>query len=94
MPEDKNPNWGGARLGAGRPRKSPPQFEPDQWRLIAEALREYASMNSGDEENPFSEMADSIDKWQKVVSENQIEIDNARSELDAAMKNLDKYRKK
>jgi hypothetical protein len=65
---EEQKSWGGARPGAGRPRKTPPHFEPDQWALIAEALHEYASMNFADEENPYSQMAQDIEEWQKNVA--------------------------
>jgi hypothetical protein len=74
---EEQKSWGGARPGAGRPRKTPPHFEPDQWALIAEALHEYASMNLADEENPYSQMAKDIEEWQKQVAVHQTNFDEA-----------------
>ena len=81
MPEEKNPNWGGARPGAGRPRRSPPHFEPDQWALIAEVLHEHSTLNFSTPENPYAEMAEMIEAW-------QLEVKKARDRFDEALKDL------
>lgn len=81
MLEDKNPNWGGARPGAGRPRTSPPRFQPDQWALIASALHEYSSLNFASSENEYAELAEMIETW-------QVEVKKLRAKSDEALEVL------